>query len=58
VGKATVRGGNTVAIHNVIFKKTTKLNSQPARYKKKSIKTSLKKKIIKRKEKKLCREIL
>ena len=37
VGKATVRGGNTVAIHNVIFKKTTKLNSQPARYKKNKI---------------------
>jgi hypothetical protein len=37
VGKATVRGGNTIAIHNVIFKKTTKLNSQPARYKKNKI---------------------
>jgi hypothetical protein len=28
-------GGNIVAIHNVIFEKTTKLNSQPAQYKKK-----------------------
>jgi hypothetical protein len=27
--------GNTVAIHNVLKKKTTKLNSQPAQYEKK-----------------------
>jgi hypothetical protein len=27
--------GNTVAIHDVLKKKTTKLNSQPAQYKKK-----------------------
>jgi hypothetical protein len=34
--------GNTVAIHNVLKKKTTKLNSQPAQYeKKKSTKTIL-----------------
>ena len=26
--------GNTVAIHNVLKKKTTKLNSQPAQYEK------------------------
>ena len=33
---------NTVAIHNVLKKKTTKLNSQPAQYeKKKSTKTIL-----------------
>ena len=31
--------GNTVAIHNVLKKKTTKLNSQPVQYKKKSTKT-------------------
>jgi hypothetical protein len=29
--------GNTVAIHNVLKKKTTKLNSQPAQYEKKKI---------------------
>jgi hypothetical protein len=28
-------GENTITIHNVIFKKTTKLNSQPAQYEKK-----------------------
>jgi hypothetical protein len=27
--------GNTVAIHNILKKKTMKLNSQPAQYKKK-----------------------
>ena len=27
--------GNTIAIHNVLKKKTTKLNSQPAQYEKK-----------------------
>ena len=37
-------GGNTVAIHNVIFEKTMKLNSQPTQGEKnKSTKTSLKK---------------
>jgi hypothetical protein len=37
--------GNTVAIHSVLKKKTTKLNSQPAPYKKiKSTKTILEKK--------------
>jgi len=36
--------GNTVAIHGVLNKKTTKLNSQQARYKKiKSTKIILKK---------------
>ena len=36
---------NTVAIHSVLKKKTTKLNSQSAQYeKKKSIKTILEKK--------------
>jgi len=29
-------GGNTVAIHSVLKKKTTKLNSQPAQYEKKN----------------------
>jgi hypothetical protein len=29
--------GNTVAIHNVFKKKTTKLNSQPAQYEKNRI---------------------
>jgi len=29
--------GNTVAIHNVLKKKTTKLNSQPAQYEKNKI---------------------
>ena len=37
--------GHTVAIHSVLKKKTTKLNSQPAPYKKiKSTKTILEKK--------------
>ena len=37
--------GNTVAIHNILKKKTTKLNSQPAQLKKiKSTKTILEKK--------------
>jgi hypothetical protein len=37
--------GNTVAIHNVLKKKTTKLNSQPIQYyKNKLTKTILKKK--------------
>jgi len=36
---------NTVGIHNVLKKKTMKLNSQPAQYEKKnSIKTILEKK--------------
>jgi hypothetical protein len=38
---------NIVIIHSVLKKKTTKQNSQPARYEKKSIKTILKKKIHK-----------
>jgi len=36
--------GNTVGIHNVLKKKTKKLNSQPAQYEKKSTKTILEKK--------------
>jgi hypothetical protein len=45
-------GGNIVAIHNVIFEKNTKLNSQPAQYKKNKIdKDQFEKKIIKRKKK-------
>jgi len=45
-------GGNTVAIHNVIFEKTMKLNSQPAQYEKNKInKDQFEKKIIKRKKK-------
>jgi hypothetical protein len=55
--------GNTVAIHNVLKKKTTKLNSQPIQYyKNKLTKTILKKKKQKKrqfwkqtkKEKKTC----
>jgi len=30
-------GGNTIAIHSVLKKKTTKLNSQPAQYEKNKI---------------------
>ena len=44
-------GGNTVAIHSVIFEKTTKLNSQLTQYKKKIDKDQFEKKIIKRKKK-------
>jgi hypothetical protein len=36
--------GNTVAIHSVLKKKTTKLNSQPAQYEKKLTKKILEKK--------------
>jgi hypothetical protein len=44
--------GNTVAIYNIFFKKTTKLNPQRAQYEKKNPKrTILGKKIIKRKKK-------
>jgi uncharacterized protein YaiI (UPF0178 family) len=45
---------NTVAIHSLLKKKTTKLNSQPAQYEKNKIqKDNSRKKIIK-KEKKPC----
>ena len=40
--------GNTIIIHSVLRKNITKLNSQPAQYKKKSTKTILEKKIIKK----------
>jgi hypothetical protein len=44
--------GNTIAIHSVLKKKTTKLNSQPAQYEKiKSTKTILEKKIVKKQKK-------
>ena len=44
--------GNTVAIHSVLKKKTTKLNSQPAPYKKNKIdKDNSGKKIIKKEKK-------
>jgi len=45
--------GNTVAIHSVFKKKTTKLNSQPIQYEKNKIDkdNSAKKKIIKKKKK-------
>jgi hypothetical protein len=44
-------GGNTVAVHSVFFfKKTTKLNSQPAQYEKKIDKGHFEKKIIIRKK--------
>ena len=46
---------NTVAIHNVLKKKTTKLNSQPAQYEKNKINKDnsgkKNKKIIKKKKK-------
>jgi hypothetical protein len=35
--KKKIMWGNTVAIHNVFKKKTTKLNSQPAQYEKNRI---------------------
>jgi len=40
--------GNTVAIHSVLKKKTTKLNSQPAQYEKKIDKDNSGKKTIKK----------
>jgi hypothetical protein len=43
---------NTVAIHNIFFKKTTKLNSQPAQYEKNKIY----KKIMEKKQKKIIRK--
>jgi hypothetical protein len=43
--------GNTVAIHSVLKKKTAKLNSQPAPYKKKIDKDNSGKKIIKKEKK-------
>ena len=44
--------GNTVAIHSVLMKKTTKLNSQPAPQKKNKIdKDNSGKKIIKKEKK-------
>jgi hypothetical protein len=50
--------GNTVAIHSVFKKKTTKLNSQPTQYEKNKIdKDNSAKKIIK-KEKKTMWETL
>jgi len=61
--KKIITWGNTVALHSVLKKKTTKLNSQLAQYKKiKSTKTILKKtqKKIEKKEdnfrKKTCGE--
>jgi hypothetical protein len=51
-------GGNTVAIHNIFFEKTTKLNSQPAQYEKNKINKDHLKKINHKKKKKLCMEIL
>jgi hypothetical protein len=51
--------GNTVAIHSVLKKKTTKLNSQPAQYEKNKInKDNSKKNHKKRKKKKPCGETL
>jgi hypothetical protein len=53
--------GNTVAIHSVIFEKTTKLNFQSAQYEKKFDKDQFEKKEEinhKKKERKLRREIL
>jgi len=43
---------NTVAIHSLLKKKTTKLNSQPAQYEKNKIqKDNSRKKIIKKRKK-------
>jgi hypothetical protein len=51
--------GNTIAIHSVLKKKTTKLNSQPAQYEKNKIdKDNSGKKNHKKREKKLCGETL
>ena len=51
VPKEKPRGRNTVVIYNVFFiKKTTKLNSQPAKYEKKTKWQFWKKQIIKRKK--------
>ena len=56
--------GNTVAIHNVLKKKTTKLNFQPAQYEKNKIdkdnfgKKKTKKIIKKKRKTKPCGEIL
>jgi hypothetical protein len=48
--KKTMRG-NTVVIHNIVFKKTTKLNSQPAQYEKYKIdKDNSRKKFITKKK--------
>ena len=44
--------GNTVAIHSVLKKKTTKLNSQPAQYEKKIDKDNSGKKTKKKNHKK------
>ena len=43
--------GNTVVIHSVLMKKTTKLNSQPAQYEKKNRQRQFQKKIIKKEKK-------
>jgi hypothetical protein len=42
--------GNTIAIHSVLKKKTTKLNSQLDQYKKKIDKDNFEKKFIKKKK--------
>ena len=54
--KTKTMWGNIVTIHNILKKKTTKQNSQPAQYEKKNRqRLFLKKKFIKKKP---CREIL
>ena len=50
--------GNTVAIHSVLKKKTTKLNSQLAQYKQKIDKDNSEKKIIKKNKKNHVRNTL
>ena len=50
--------GNTVAIHSVLKKKTTKLNSQLAQYKQKIDKENSEKKIIKKMKKNHVRNTL
>ena len=54
--------GNTVAIHSVLKRKTTKLNSQPAQYEKKNRQRQFwkkkQKKSLKNKQKKPCGETL
>ena len=61
ITKKKIMWGNTVAIHSVFKKKTMKLNSQPAQYKKNRIDKDYSGKKTKKslkKEKKPCGETL
>ena len=57
-----IKCGNTVAIHSVLKKKTTKLNSQPAQYEKKNRQRQFwkknKKKTIKKEKKTMWRNTI